>query len=101
MEIWLDFCIRKVKPKGTLTIIHRAEAVSEILSLLKDRMGKIMLIPFYPKKGVAPKRVIIQATKSSKAPFTIHPGYVLHQKNNKRTKFAESIMRDAKSLNLF
>ena len=98
---WLDFCIKKVKSKGTLTIIHRTEAVPEILSILHHRMGKITLVPFYPKTGCAPKRVIIQATKSSKSPFVLHPGFVLHNDDNTRTQWAEDVMRHAKALNIF
>ena len=97
---WLDFCIKKVKTKGTLTVIHRAEAVPEILSVLQNRMGKITLVPLYPKKGVCPKRVIIQATKASKAPFRLHTGFVLHNKDNSRTKWAEDVMRKANALNI-
>ena len=98
---WLDFCIKKVKSKGTLTIIHRTEAVPEILSILHHRMGKITLVPFYPKTGCAPKRVIIQATKSSKSPCVLHSGFVLHNDDNTRTQWAEDVMRHAKALNIF
>ena len=95
---WLDFCIKKVRAKGTLTIIHRTEAVPEILSILKDRMGKITLIPLWPKKGVQPKRVIIQATMNLKSAFVFHPGFVLHNEDNTRTQQIEEVMRHAKAL---
>ncbi len=90
---WLDFCIKKVRAKGTLTIIHRVEAVPEILSVLNGRMGKITIIPFYPKRDVNPKRVIIQATQNSNAPFVFHTGFVLHNDDDTRTDWAESVMR--------
>ena len=90
---WLDFCIKKVRAKGTLTIIHRTEAVPEILSALNGRMGKITLIPLYPKNGIEPKRIIIQATMNSKTPFSLHKGFILHNDDDTRTDLMEEIMR--------
>ena len=101
LSTWLDFCIKKTKSKGTLTIIHRTEAVPEILSILHNRMGKITLIPLYPKKDTFPKRVIIQATKSSKTPFVLHTGFILHNEDNTRTKWAEDVMRKGEKLDIF
>ena len=98
LSTWLDFCIKKVRAKGTLTIIHRTEAVPEILSILHKRMGKITLIPLWPKENVQPKRVIIQATMNSNAPFQIHNGFVLHNADDTRPEMIEDIMRNAKAL---
>ncbi len=95
---WLDFCIKKVRAKGTLTIIHRTEAVPEILSILNSRMGKITLTPLWPKKGIAPKRVIIQATMNNKTPFKLTAGIVLHNDDDTRTEQVERIMRDGAAL---
>ena len=95
---WLDFCIKKVRAKGTLTIIHRTEAVPEILSILNGRMGKITLIPLYPKVGQKPKRIIIQATMNSKTPFSLHTGFVLHNNDNTRTDLMECIMRNGEMM---
>ena len=98
LKVWLNFCIKKVRAKGTLTIIHRTEAVPEILSILNGRMGKIVLVPFYPKSGVRPKRVLIQASMNSKAPFELHTGFVLHNDDDTRSEWAEDVMRFGKSL---
>ncbi|MBP5534640.1 MAG: methyltransferase [Alphaproteobacteria bacterium] len=98
LATWLDFCIKKVRAKGTLTVIHRTEAVPEILSILHKRMGKITLVPLWPKENVPPKRVIIQATMNSKAPFQIHNGFILHNSDDTRPQTIEEIMRDAKPL---
>ena len=98
LKTWLDFCIKKVRAKGTLTIIHRTQAVPEILSVLNGRMGKIRLTPLWPKAGVMPKRVIIQATMNSKAPFELCTGFVLHNDDDTRPEKIERIMRDAEPL---
>lgn len=98
LATWLDFCIKKVRAKGTLTIIHRTEAVPEILSILHGRMGKITLIPLWPKENVQPKRIIIQATMNSRTPFQIHNGFILHNADDTRPDAIEKIMRSAEPL---
>ncbi len=95
---WLKFCLKHVRAKGTLTIIHRTEAVPEIMAYLNGRLGGLTLIPVYPKPGGTPKRVIIRGEMGSKKPFALHPGIVLHNPDNSRTLLAEEIMRNGASL---
>lgn len=98
LKKWIDFCLRHLRAKGTFTIIHRAESVPEILSLLNGRLGGIRLIPIWPKQGVNPKRVIIQGIMNSKKPFEIYTGFVMHHHDDTRTDEAERIMREGVSL---
>lgn len=98
LKKWIDFCLRHLRAKGTLTIIHRAESVPEILSVLNGRLGAIRLIPIWPKKGIQPKRVIIQGVMNSKKPFEIHSGFVMHETDDTRTVEAERIMREGAGL---
>ncbi len=98
LKKWIDFCLRHLRAKGTLTIIHRAESVPEILSVLNGRLGAIRLIPIWPKKGIQPKRVIIQGVMNSKKPFEIHSGFVMHETDDTRTVEAERIMREGTGL---
>ena len=93
LSTWLHFCIKKVKPKGTLTLIHRTERVPEILSILSEKLGGIILVPFWPRAGKMPKRVLIQGTLGSQKPFSLHPGFVLHQEDTTRCEEIENIMR--------
>ena len=98
LKKWIDFCLRHLRAKGTLTIIHRAESVPEILSVLNGRLGAIRLMPIWPKKGIQPKRVIIQGVMNSKKPFEIHSGFVMHETDDTRTVEAERIMREGTGL---
>ena len=93
LEKWIDFCLKHVRPKGTFSMIHRTEAVPDILSLLQKKLGGICLIPIWPKPGVSPKRVIIRGVLGSQKPFSIHKGVVMHNLDNTRTQQAENIMR--------
>lgn len=94
---WLSFCIKMLKPFGTLYLIHKAEALDQILALLHQKTGNITVLPVYSKTHQNAKRVIIRAQKDSKAGTTILPPLVIHDANG-HTPQAEQILRDGKSL---
>lgn len=94
LKTWIDFCVRHVRSRGTFTMIHRIEAVPEILGILNGRLGDIRLIPIYPKAGAPVKRVIIQGVLGSKKPFSLHGGLVMHNDDDTHTIAAEAILRD-------
>lgn len=100
LKDWISFCLKHLRPKGIFSIIHRVEAVPEILSVLHPKLGGIVLIPIWPKQGSVPKRVLIQGVLGSKKPFRIHAGIVLHHPDNSRTEMAESIMRHGQKIKL-
>ena len=95
---WLNFCLKKVKPKGTLTIIHRIESLPEILKNLEGRLGSIIAVPIWPKAGKKPKRVIVQGRLNSKTPFSLHTGIVMYNDDNTQTQEMEKITRNGKPL---
>ena len=95
---WLDFCLKKVQPKGTLTLIHRTECLPEILKILEGRLGSLVVVPFWPKAGKLPKRILVQGVLGSKTPFTLHTGFIIHNDDNTRTEKMEEIMRKGKAL---
>jgi tRNA1(Val) A37 N6-methylase TrmN6 len=49
---------------------------------------------------VAPKRVIMQARKGSRAPFCLLPGLVLHQQDGSWTPKAQAVLRRGNALAL-
>lgn len=98
LKEWILFCLKHLRPKGTFSIIHRVDAVPEILSVLQEKLGALTLIPIWPKEKAQPKRVIIQGVLGSKKPFRIHPGIVLHHADNTRTEMAEAIMRQGEKI---
>lgn len=78
LDVWLDFCLRRLKPKGWLTIIHRASRLDDILAALAGRAGDIRILPMWPRAGAPAKRVLIRARKGSRAPLSLTAGLVLH-----------------------
>ena len=93
LKKWLEFCLKMLRPFGFLYVIHRAEALSDILFALHKKTGNIQVFPLYSKKGQAAKRVMIVAQKDSKTPLKIHPPFVVHADNGEYTAEAELILR--------
>lgn len=97
---WLGFCLRCLKPRGVLTLIHRADRLDEILAAVQDKAGAVEVIPLWPKAGQPAKRVIVRARKGAKGPATLHPGLVLHRDDGTYSDAAQAILRDGAALDL-
>ena len=95
---WIDcahFCLRS---KGSLTIIHRADQIDQIIRAIGKRFGKIEIFPLWPKEGVNAKRVIVRCYKDRYSPTTLHAGLVLHDAQGEYTHEANKILREAEAL---
>jgi tRNA1(Val) A37 N6-methylase TrmN6 len=95
---WIAACLKLLKPKGRLVMIHRADRLGDIMSALSPSCGDIQIIPIFPKASQPAKRVIIDAGKDRNTGDTIHPGLVLHLENGAYTPQAEALLRDAAAL---
>jgi len=93
LSAWLDFCVKRLRPRGTLTLIHRTECVPEILACLQGRLGRLTVFPLWSKQSEEAKRCLVQGTLGSKQPFVLASGLVLHDSNG-FTNAAEAIMRE-------
>lgn len=98
LEMWMRFCLTMVKPKGTVTLIHRPERLDEILSYCYGKLGDIKVIPLWPGKGKPAKRVLIQGIKGSAGDLKLYPGLTLHGNSSSYTPEAEGILRHAQPL---
>ncbi len=90
---WLSFCLRHVRAKGTLTLIHRTESLPEILACLNGRLGALEVFPIVPHPNESGKRLVVRGVMGSKKPFILRPPLVMHTPTGDRTALAESIMR--------
>jgi tRNA1(Val) A37 N6-methylase TrmN6 len=95
---WLRFLAGAVKPGGTVTVIHTAEAIQQLLNAFEGRFGASRIIPLYPKSGAPAIRVIICGIKGSRSPLTLAPGMVLHEDDGTHSEAAKAILRDGNRL---
>lgn len=95
---WIDFALAMLRDKATLTLIHRADRLGDILAALTGRAGALVVFPLWPGEGKPAKRILVQAKKGSAAPLTLAPGLVLHRPDGRNTETAEAILRHGAAL---
>ncbi|MDE0969528.1 MAG: methyltransferase [Octadecabacter sp.] len=75
---WINTATRRLKPKGTLTIIQKADRLPDLFSAISDRLGAIHVHPITGRTGRAADRIILRAKKGGRAPFKLHAPVSLH-----------------------
>jgi tRNA1(Val) A37 N6-methylase TrmN6 len=97
---WVRFACTMVKPKGSVSFVHRADALAALLSALDGHVGGIEIFPLWPAQGKPASRVIVRGIRGSRAPLTLRSGLVLHGRDGRFTERADDILRNAAALNL-
>jgi tRNA1(Val) A37 N6-methylase TrmN6 len=100
LELWLRTAARLVRADGVVTLIWRADGLADVLAALGKDFGAITVLPVHPKPGAAAIRVLVRATKGSRAPLLLLPGFLLADANSKPTAAAEAILRKGEALSL-
>lgn len=94
LAAWTGFCLKAVREGGTLTLIHRADRLADILALLAPKAGSFKIRPVAPFADAPAKRVIVRAIKTGKAPLVLLPPLVLHEREGAgHSAAAETILR--------
>lgn len=90
---WVRFLATMAAPHASVTMIHRAECLGEVLELMDGRFGALTVYPLYPRDGAPAKRILVQGVKGSRAPLKLLPGMVLHESNGDYTGPADAVLR--------
>ncbi len=100
---WIAYCIRMARTKGTVTIIHRADRIEEILTALVGKVGEVVIFPLWPG-GDTPdqpaKRVIVQGRKGMKGSTVLSTGLVLHKPGGDYTENTKNVLVNAQTLEI-
>lgn len=95
LAVWIGRSLDMLRSKGTLTVIHRADRLDEILACLTGRAGEIVVFPLWPGGGKPAKRVIVRARKDVASPLRLATGMVLHGTDGGYTPEADAVLRGA------
>jgi tRNA1(Val) A37 N6-methylase TrmN6 len=100
LDRWARFMTAMLRPGGSAVVIHKAEALSELLGAFGGRFGDLLLVPVHPRDGSPATRVILRGIKGSRAPLRIRAGLVLHNADGSSRPEMEAILRHGVALEL-
>jgi tRNA1(Val) A37 N6-methylase TrmN6 len=100
LERWLRTAARLLRADGVVTLVWRADGLTDVLMALEKDFGAITVLPLHPKPGAAAIRVLARATKGSRAPLAMLPGFLLADADGKPTAAAEAVLRKGEALSL-
>jgi tRNA1(Val) A37 N6-methylase TrmN6 len=99
LAAWTGYLLKAVRDGGTITLIHRADRLADLLAGLTPRCGSIRIRPVQPRAASPASRVIVRAVRGGRAPLALLPPLVLHPDGEgKHTEAAEAILRGAAPL---
>jgi tRNA1(Val) A37 N6-methylase TrmN6 len=98
LEKWIAAADRLLKGNGRLVLIHRPDAIANVLSLIEARFGAVEMIPIHANATGPAIRVIVRAQKGKRTPTTILPCFVLTGEDGRPTHGAEAVLRGAAAL---
>ncbi len=99
LDRWIRFLATACKPNGTITLIHRPDALGDLLAALEGRFGALRIYPLFPSEEGTAERILIRGVKGSRKDTAIMRGVILHRPDGKYTDEAEQILRHAAALN--
>jgi len=100
LALWIKAAARLLRPRGTLTLIWRADGLGEVLQALAPDLGAATVLPVHPKPEAPAIRILARATKGSRAPLALMPGLVLADEAGRPTPAAEAVLREGATLPL-
>ncbi|MEL6062738.1 MULTISPECIES: methyltransferase [unclassified Methylobacterium] len=93
LDAWIRTCTAILRPGGQIGLIHRADALPACLDALKGRFGGLAIRPVHARAEAPAIRVLIAATRGSRAGLSLLPPLVLHGPDGAFTPEAEALHR--------
>jgi tRNA1(Val) A37 N6-methylase TrmN6 len=95
LAAWTAFLVKAVREGGSITVIHRADRLADLLAGLAAKAGAFQIRPVSPFADTPAKRVIVRAIKTGRAPLRLLPPLVLHDRGAeaRHTPEADAILR--------
>jgi tRNA1(Val) A37 N6-methylase TrmN6 len=91
---WVGGLTARLRSRGTLTLVLPAAGLQAWLSALRPAgCGSVLLMPLWPRPGVAARLLLLRAVRDGRGPSRVHPGLVLHLADGKFTPAAEGVLR--------
>ena len=100
-QIWVKTAAQLAAHRGNLALILRPENLQDWLQVVQKSFGGVVILPLHPRAEKAASRVLIGATKNSRAALKMLPPLILHAADGSYTLEAEDILRGRRAIDLF
>lgn len=103
---WIDVGIKRLAPKGYLTVIQHITRLPDVIAAIGGRLGSMVVKPIQPRDSRPANLFILQARQAGRAPFRMTVPMILHKGSNHvdgretYTEPVQEILRDAAALNM-
>lgn len=98
LDDWVRAADRCLEARGILCLIHRPEALADILAALAGRFGAAEILPVHPRPDRPAVRVLVRAVKGRRAAPAVLPGVVLADPEGTPTPAADAVLRGGTGL---
>ncbi|MBR1120328.1 methyltransferase [Bradyrhizobium lablabi] len=100
LQNWVHAARRILKSSGTLTLIWRADGIGDVLAALDRGFGSLAILPVHGDVRTPAIRVLVRATKGSRAPTQIHPALMLNDESGVPNKEVQEVLAGQRVLPL-
>lgn len=91
--VWTKTAARLLKPGGSFVMIHRPQALGELLAALGGAFGDIMLRPVQPRADAPAARLLVAARKGRRGALALLPPLVMHAPDGAFSADADAAQR--------
>lgn len=104
LTVWIDAALRRLRPKGALTVIQRADRLETLLTALQGRAGAIAILPIAARTGHEAGRIILTARKEARTPLRLLAPFIMHdaprhlRDGEDFSAEASAVLRDGKAI---
>lgn len=93
LDPWLRAARRLLRPGGRIVLIHRAEALAEVLGCLATGFGDVAVRPIHALADRPAIRIVVSAVLNSRKPAALLPAFVLNGPDGGFTPESEALHR--------
>ncbi len=101
---WIKAGMKRLKPKGWLTFIHRIDILPKAMAALSEGAGDIIVKPLTSRSSQPAKRIIVTCRKGTNGPPVLLPPLVIHNSDahssdaGTYSSIAQGILRNGDAL---
>lgn len=90
---WLRALLGLLAPHGLAVMIHRPDALPDLLAAAENRLGALAVRPIQARDGQPAIRILFGGAVGSRAPLRLDPPLILHEADGRFTAAAEALHR--------